>query len=232
MMRFLCAGAVLCPLIGCVPVPITGSIDRLDVPKVAVSPMAAGEALAILGSGDMGDHQPIPICVRSAAAKAEPGLRMLAPETLRDSLYPWFEPSTMPRTADKLALSLGQPPVRARVMEQNLRYVVIVTGSTASGPNDSFGAAAWGGLGSTWWTQTSQLSASIFDLKHAHSPGSVDLSVSTTGSLTAVSLLTVATIPVTETPACQELGRRLVAYLTGRPLPKAEPPPRAPDGAQ
>ena len=220
MIRATCAaiaGSWL--LTACVPVPVTGSIDKLELPPV-VAPAVPGEGLGIVGGGDMDDLETLPTCVRNAVAKADPGLRMIAPQELRDALFPWLERSTYPRTADTVAGRLGQPAVKAKIAELDLRFVAVITGSTTEGPQDSFGAASWGGLGSTWWTQTSRLSAWIIDLKHAASPGSIVLSVSATGSLTAVSLLTVVTIPVTETPACQELGNQLAAYLTGRP-PKA-----------
>lgn len=209
------AGAGLCVLTGCVPVPvpIAGDVDELDVPPPLAAPMAAGDSVAILGGGYLDDDEGIPACVRTATARADKTLHMIPPQVFRDSLFPWFEASTMPFTAERLALAIGQPAVQAKLSALNLRHVVRVNGSTSERPRDSSGP-------SESWTRTSRLSATILDFREAHWSERLALSVSARGSSTYAVVAQVFVIPMTESRACEEFGRQLAAYLTGKPAPK------------
>lgn len=220
MTRSVCAlGAILGSLTGCILIPDIGEIDKLEVPPALSSPMAAGDKLAILGDETIGDDDNIVTCVRSAAAKADTALKMMPPQDFRDALFPWFEPSTIPRTAEQLALSMSQPAVYAKISALNLHYAVIVEGATSSS-GDSVNLVLGGVV---WEAQTTRLSGRILDLREARRLGSIDVSVSEDSAGAVIGLLPVGTVPVTEGPACRELGRQLAAYLTGRPVSKPEP---------
>lgn len=233
MTRSFCilAFCILGALTGCLPVPVVGSIDHVEVPPALSSPMAADDKLAILGDGSgTGDENDLVTCVRSATAKADTTLKMIPPQDFRNALFPWFELSTRPRTAEGLAFTLRQPAVRAKISELKLHYVVFIVGYTSEGVSETYGALSPGpgGIGFGRATQTSRISGEILDLREGRWPGNLHLSVSGTDSATSLLLLTVVTIPITESTACQELGRQLAAHLTGRPVPKPEPRPQAP----
>lgn len=209
----LALGATVIVLSGCVPlpVPVPGSVDSLDVPSALSSPMTAGDTLAILGNGISDDHE-IVSCVRSAAAKADATLHVIPPKEFRDALSPWFEPSTAPLADENIANSLSQPTVKTKLSKLNARYAVLVSGDTMEfGSSETFIY--------TESKRRSWVTGRILDLRDGGSPGSLTLSVSGTNAFVWLPLVAPGTLAMTETPACHEFGRQLVAYLTGKPKP-------------
>lgn len=212
--RVVTAALVASALVaGCVPlpVPVEGSVDRLDVPPALSSPMSAGDTLAILDDS-VSDDDEIVSCVRSATAKADATLHLLPPKEFRDALFP-SEPSTA-LTDENIAHSLSQPAVKAKISALNLRYAVLVSGGTIESDMKEEAPLYMEGKRSSW------VQGRILDLTDGGSPGELSLSVSGTNAFVWLPYVAPYILAMTETPACHEFGRQLAAYLTGKPAPK------------
>ncbi len=149
--------------------------------------------------------------------QTRPPVPIIPARQFRDSLFPMFEPTTAPRTEEQLAATLSQPLVRAKIAQLNIRYLITVSGGTSSEEDWGvtfvyplpLGAASVG-------KQSSELSASIWDLKQGTSAGAAQVTASGVGRFAMVTIVPVLImIPRTEKAACRELGNQLIAFLTG-----------------
>lgn len=214
--QHLALGAIVIVLTGCVPlpIPVEGSVDRLEVPPTLSSPMSAGDTLVILGGGGgISDDDGIVSCARSATAKADATLHLLPPKAFRNALFPLFDPSTAPWMDEDITRSLSQSAVKEKISELKVRYAVLVSGGTIE--TDTEESFIY-----TENTRRSWLTGRIFDLSKGGSSGILSLSVSGKNAFVWLPYVAPGTLAMTETPACHEFGRQLAAYLTGKPVAK------------
>ena len=189
----------------------------------------------------MTDEHPQLDCVSKILQQTRPPVPMIPARRFRDSLFPMFEPTSAPRTEEQLAATLSQPLVRAKIAQLNIRYLITVSGGTSSEEDSEFAFAFPIGAGAvplgaaSVGTQSSELSASIWDLKQGTSAGAAQVTASGVGRFAMVTIVPVLImIPRTEKAACRELGNQLIAFLTGAELPPkssaaqtpAQPPTR------
>lgn len=136
-----------------------------------------------------------------------------------DALYPWLEPSTAPANAQGFSTFLARPGVSDRVNSMGVRYIVWVDGVTqkTDGGGSIACAAGPGGagcLGLGWWEKTSDYEATVWDLRHGVSAGSLTTDVKGT----SVMIGAIAPIPLiapVQSTACDRLAGQLKAFLIG-----------------
>lgn len=172
------------------------------------------EAVVVLN-----DEFGIPACVTRAMQRNNATFKFISGREFRDALFPWFEPAIAPTNPNELALLIKKPLIEGRLSDLGVRYLIAISGLTTEG--EGKGAAVGGhlgGLGAGWWDRSTQTSAIVWDLQKAHRAGALDVLASGT-ALMPVFILPFPFIPPTETTACEQLARKLAAFLAGgRPI--------------
>jgi hypothetical protein len=136
-----------------------------------------------------------------------------------DAFFPWLEPSTAPANANAFAAFLQRPGVSDRINTLGVRYIVWIDGGTKK--TDGGGSLACGAgpggagcLGLGWWEKHSDYEATIWDLNHGTSVGSVSTDVKGTsvmiGAIAPIPLIS----PVQRT-ACDRMANQLKSFLVG-----------------
>jgi hypothetical protein len=162
-------------------------------------------------------------CVAEAIGKISPGIRVIAPATFRDGMFPWFEPDTTPTTVGGLTRLMDRPIVRQKIRAFGVRYVVAVGGRTGGEMGHWGGTVAQGpgiaaAITGVHVKTTTELAAVILDLERTEPVGQV--SASATGTSGAGVLLIIPYVyfgPDTEQVTCEAIAQRVVGFLTGKP---------------
>lgn len=203
-------------------VALSGCVTaRLDDSKSATTGIAEGEAIVVMAkSYHLGNETEASFteCVGKALARGSEGLRVLPNDQFIDSLFPWFEPRTAPADAAGLPKLMAQPGVADRINENGVRYVVWLDGETDrtnGGGSLSCAAGPGGGgcFGFAWWETDSNYEASVWDLKHLQSAGTVSADVSGTSYLPAI-VIPIPLIARTQAAACKNLADSLHGFIT------------------
>ena len=218
---------VLQALSGCVFLPGVAFVEESELPEEKIQVLGQDEAITIVSHVSYKESK-TPLCVGESLHASNPAIRRIPPEEFRDALFPWFERSTEPRSEDALAAVVNRPLVKAKLVELNLRYLVRVNDPSTSHGDFKGPHAIVAGVG--WVERESNLWAEIWDLKTATEVGSARVSTSGKNVYATWIFLTGIFVPATETTACQELGRKLAALLTGEDAPAdvtTEAPPKS-----
>jgi hypothetical protein len=159
----------------------------------------------------------------------------MAPQAFRDATFPWFETHDV---GEGIA-ELRDMPSLARAIEQiGVRYIISAGGQTTGTPEEDGrgGAGPSGGvligkhgfmlcsagagcLGFLAWQRTSDVSATVWDLKRSILAAGIAAKVSGTSMMPAM-MLPVPLIPPTETAVCKELGRHLARFIATGEMPE------------
>jgi hypothetical protein len=160
----------------------------------------------------------------------------MTPQVFRDATFPWFESHQL---GEGLA-ELSMPSLRGAAEQIGVRYIVSVGGQTAASEPDGWGLGGQGGglyvgkrgfmmcgagpggggcLGFLAWQRTSDLSATVSDLKRGILVGAIAAKVTGTNLMPAVGL-PVPLIATTETAACRELGYQIARFVTTGEMPE------------
>lgn len=157
--------------------------------------------------------------VDARSSLADRPFQIYADNQFVDALYPWLEPSTAPANAQGFSAFLSRPGVSQRVTEMGVRYIVWVDGVTqkTDGGGSIACAAGPGGagcLGLGWWEKQSDYEATVWDLRHGVSAGTVTTDVKGT----SVMIGAIAPIPLispVQSTACDRLAGQLKSFLLG-----------------
>ena len=185
--------------------------------------IAAGESLTIV-SVSSSTTEDVLGCVEDSLRKRAPELTIIPFRKFRNSMFPWFEPSTTPGSDEELAQLMGKSNVRQRVMDFGLRYVVALSGRTQATGIDSWGGC-FGGyagaacVGGNSLDRRTNLTAAILDLKSSRSVGEIEATGSGTSQMGLILLLPYLIVTPTESVTCDALAQRIVRFVTGAPLP-------------
>ncbi len=227
-MRTRLSLSVLCLVFtaSCVPVPVPADLESVDLTLGEVGEIEPGQRTVVLASDELTPPPDLLACVRTSIKDTAPEFPLLEAGKFRDALFPWFEPSVVPKQQVALTKTLGRIDVREAVDLLSVKYLVLV-GDVTSVAGDIEGP--WGPLvmipaGVGWSEETADMAASIWDLTDASSVGT--LAVRASGDmLVATWLVSVVFIPRTVSKACDELGRQLALFLTGQQVSDPEPEP-------
>lgn len=190
-------------------------------------------------------------CAAAVMQKANPSLRVVHEREFRDSVFPWFEPDIAPDTDDELAALLQRPVVSNRVAQLGVRYVVVVSGVTTTGPVTDLGVPADAAqrsvcssqarlnkalsqeenpatlsqapLGGASWDEHTSLSVRVWDLRAAQSAGSIAAHASGHGAVGIFVVVPFAFVPDTADTVCDDIGWRLAQFFSGGTLVKPKP---------
>ena len=196
--------------------------SRIEQTRDAVTGIASGEAMVLLGRASYNEKQTeesFTDCIADALGQGENPIRLIRQEKFKDDLYPWFEPRTAPTSADDLGRLFAQPGVKERIDNANVRYLAWIDGDTVtidSGGSMSCTISTFGGgcFGMSYWEEDASYEASIWDLKAMTSTGQISADATGTSYLAGL----VLPIPILARPgnaACKGLAKQLRAFVTG-----------------
>lgn len=212
-LRLLCAGALTLALAGCMT-------TRVEESKNSKTGIADHESVVILEASYHNGNETeddFVDCIAKTVQKGRNGLRVIPEDEFIDSMFPWFEPRTMPQGPESLPALFEKPGVDARIKENGVRYIIWVTGDTersASGGSLSCAVAPGGGgcFGLAWWENDSSYEAAIWDIRDGKSAGAVSADVKGTSVIPAV-IVPVPLIARTRSAACKGLARNLREFI-------------------
>jgi len=196
----------------------TTTIDEYR-PSTAQMEIGSGEKVVILGRHDAGHYDTDGDFVNCVASKMDGGaIHVLPEQDFIDSVYPWFEPRTAPKSLSRLKRLIEEPFVREKVNKLDVRYLVWLDGTTqttgkAGSMSCSLGPAGGGCLGFTQWDKTSVYEAIVWDLDDLTEKGRIRVDSEGTSYLIGV----VAPIPLlspVKRSACSGIGNQLKSYFS------------------
>jgi hypothetical protein len=153
--------------IGCTTSEVLGV---RDVPPMGIGPQ---EAIAVLlrqfsgkFSGDfIAKEKEIVSCISDSILKAHPNLQIIPADEVRRAAFPDLAPEEIPLSPESLTLLLQGPQLRDRMAQMNVRYLIVVGGSTQekAGPW-GYGSGGVGAVGGSW-DRRAHLSAALVDVR-------------------------------------------------------------------
>jgi hypothetical protein len=216
-MTTACLGLML--LAGCMQA-------RIEESREAATPLAKGERVVILAKPQIegaGAEDEFMDCV--GASLGDGDLSVHDNNEFVDRMFPWFEPSTAPGKPEAMSALLARPGVSEQISESGVRYVVWLEGSTRKtdgGGSLACGAAPGGAgcIGFGWWQKESAYEATVLDLKHAKSAGSVGTNVTGTSAIVGA-IVPLPFIARVQATACNRMSNQLRGFFTGTGDPAA-----------
>ena len=206
--------AMLCVVLsGCVTA-------RLEDAREATTALLEGESVVVMAKsyhqGNETEHDYIR-CVESALGKGSDKLRVIPNQKFVDSLFPWFEPRTLPTDTTGLGELLQRPGVADAIEDMDVRFIVWLDGDTeraAQGGSLSCAAGPGGGgcFGFAWWQDEAAYEAQIWDLDDAENAGTVSADYSGTSFLPAL-VVPIPLIARTQSRACKGLADQVKSFL-------------------
>jgi hypothetical protein len=196
--------------------------SRVDESREMATAITADESVVVLakpqieGAGAEGGFID---CVSNRLGGRGKSISVQSNETFTDSLFPWFEPGTVPTKPEAMAGVLAQPGVSEQIAASGVRYVVWLDGGTRKtdgGGSLACGAApgAAGCIGFGWWEKESAYEATIWDLRQSKSVGSVGTNVTGTSAVVGA-IVPLPFIARVQGTACNRMGEQLRSFLTG-----------------
>ena len=179
-----------------------------------------GETLAIVNASPA-TLDDVVQCVEHALHKEAPDLTFVSSSVFRDRLFPWFEPATAPDSVEELTEVLGNLPVRQRMQEFALRYVIAVSGDTDENTDTwggCFGGYAGAGcVGGLLLNKKTDLAATILDVRYLRQVSELAASGSGSSQAGMIVIVPYVTVSSTESSTCRVLAERIVEVLRGGP---------------
>jgi hypothetical protein len=216
MKRFLLLTTAL--LSGCV----TSSIDEMVYQRHDTA--SKGDAtVVILGRRHAPDYETEPDfiqCIGKHIGNRARSVGVIPELQFVNALYPWFEPRTAPMQPQDIQRLMSYPPVRSRMEELKVDYLVWVDGNTTRTEGSgsmtcAVGPGGGGCFGFGSWTNDSNYEAVIWDLTESSEVGRISTSASGTSYMPAVFVPIPIIAPVRGT-ACDGLGDQLVQFLASQ----------------
>lgn len=173
------------------------------------------ESMAILVSHSARDLEKAAVrCISSAVTKTFPFVRIVSADEFRRAAFPDLPADAAPHSAEFVALLMNDPRFLQRIAPLRLRYLISVSGATEQ---SVVGAGGGGPAGLVVWNRSTRLSASVLDLKREQAACELSASVAGNPWMLIVGGLPLGIPSMTESQACEELGRSVTKFLeTGR----------------
>jgi hypothetical protein len=161
-------------------------------------------------------------CVHEAIQRVCQNLQFFPPERFVDSMFPWFEPGTFPKTKEDLDALRNSDLVRAKIQTLGIRYVIAVSGETVQ---DSFHGIEPDvlqellvrfGFVYIEADRKTDIYASMIDLKETVIPMEAESHRDKTHKYAWWLVFPLYIKPaITETPACAETGEKIARQISG-----------------
>ena len=94
-------------------------------------------------SEDLGETK-FPNCLKKGLIADIQNLKTIPQDEFQDALFPWFEPSTAPKSADELSIILNKSVIREQINKLGIDLLIYVSGYTIQ---DEFQGEVGGGGG-------------------------------------------------------------------------------------
>lgn len=212
-LRLLCAGALSLALSACMT-------TRVEETKNSKTGIAEHESVVIIEAsyhnGNETEDEFVD-CIAKTVQKGRNGLRVIPEDAFIDSMFPWFEPRTMPQGPNALPALMEKPGVAARIRESGVRYIVWINGNTertngGGSLSCAVGPGGGGCYGLAWWENDSSYEAAVWDIEDGKSAGAVSAAVRGTSMIPAV-VVPVPLIARTQNAACKGLAKELRSFI-------------------
>lgn len=198
-----------------------GVTSRMEPYKKTDAVIQKGDEVVVLARKQHSDHeaeQDFVRCISDSLRDSGKGIKVRNSKKFEDKMYPWFEPSLAPLNTDDLAKLLDKPDVMKQLRKTGVRFLVWLDGSTdrvASGGGITCAAGIGGAgcLGLAWWEDDARYDATVWDVKHLTSAGTIHADVKGRSVMPAI----VIPLPFITRPkhrACRGLTHQLEEFLT------------------
>jgi len=197
------------------------------------------DAVAVVASRQAGKDEELTFvteatsCIATALNEAYPALKIIRTDEFYRTAFPDLPAEEKPNPSKIHSLPVEDPDFRERIARLGLHYLITVTGDTTQHGN-WIGGIGGGGPGAvTWigkkWDRSSNITASILDLRQSAKAGEVLASASGEPWLVCVGALficaPIGAPALTETKACDEIATGVVKFFAGEsPAPLADTP--------
>jgi len=160
-------------------------------------------------------------CVQQGLRKAGWPAKFIPPDEFRRLLFPDLDITLTPRSAESLVSLLKAPQFRHKIDSLRLRYMVVIKEETWLWEDvDERGNMVPVGFPylATLFThkKSTDLTASIIDLKSGSETGVVSDTAESTAYYGHVLIMPIILPAVTESTACQRLGREVVKFISSK----------------
>jgi len=162
-------------------------------------------------------------CIRQALENTTSPIRVMPLDEFRKGLYPWFQPSTLQTSLEKMSQLMKTPIVKNKIQQLGVRFLITWRGYTINqklkGPI-LCGAGYGGGgcLGLAYGDRETSLAANLWDLQEGQAAGSAEAAKQGTTVVPAF-ILPIPLIARTESPACQDLANLIEQLVQRATLP-------------
>lgn len=164
-------------------------------------------------------------CLTGKLASACPESIFVAPESIRDSLFPLMEPATQPVSEEAFTALLARNDVQSRLVKR-IDYLVTFTGGTAEEVKGGIacggGFGAGGCLGFAWINKDTRIRVVIWDLQEPTLPSHQDTRIEGTTWIPAI-ILPIPLPARTEAEACEDMSRQILEFIRSSPPRKGLP---------
>jgi hypothetical protein len=154
-------------------------------------------------------------CLENSVKSQAPDLTVIPSQEFRDSLFPWFEPGTIPNNDEDLAELMDKPKVQKKVREFRLRYLVALQGRSRGEGLDQWGGcvggyAMVGCVGGMSVDSQTDLTASIIDLQSSRTLVEIEASGSASTSAGLILIVPYLVVGDSLTDTCRALAGHVV----------------------
>jgi hypothetical protein len=166
------------------------------------------------GAGD--DDTELAQCMKDVLGEGNPSVPLIESQRFRDAVFPWFEPTVLPKTQAAWARRLKDPLIGAGAAEAGTRYILAVNGHTTVG-NESgpFACSYLGCWGVSKKERKTSLKLMVADFDRQELAGEIELSESGSDVLVGYFLPMWRNSP-TEAEACRKGGAYVRQLLQER----------------
>ncbi len=187
-------------------------------PTTELIEIQSHEKVAVLGRRDAGHYETDTGFIECLGNQLDGSHFDVVPEqAFIDALYPWFEPRTAPKGIKRLRNLMSDPVVKAKVAQENIRYLVWLDGEVESAGHAGtmscgIGPTGGGCFGYASWDKNVFFEAVVWDL--ADLTEEARIRVDSEGTSYVIGI--VAPIPLlspVKSQACEGMGAKLRSYF-------------------
>jgi hypothetical protein len=170
-----------------------------------------------------GEEKSLGNCVRNGMMKADSKIVSVSAREFRHTIFPNKGFLDSPRYPEDLLAFLSEPEAQSRVMGLGIRYLLLLTAFTSRSEKDSkFHSSGIDVSFGEYWTEQSNITAVVLDVKYLRQSGSVSVGCEGGGGWMASCSVPVfpcfipfgfCNFPRTEAEACSALGEEVMKFL-------------------
>jgi hypothetical protein len=200
---------------------------KIDSSQKIAGELGSNETIAILVSTNSDLERESVECITHAVRRIRPGTRVIGLDEFHRSVFYYGYPDTNDEFHKYFSSLVKEPTVKNRINDRGLHYAISIYGRTEqTGEPLAGGGGGGGGFFTAFgmsWERTSQLAASIFDLRQGADLGTVLALAEGKPWILCVGVgpfcAPIGAAAFTEAKACTGLADAVAAVLTGSATP-------------